>query len=365
MRFVSVLKHQNVHLFSPLRLREVELRNRIVVSPMCQYSSEDGFANDWHLVHLGSRAVGGAALVFTEASAVLPEGRISPQDLGVWKDEHVEMLARIFAFVRQQGAVPGMQLAHAGRKASTARPWEGGKPLGVADGGWTPIFGPSPLPFAEGYQTPEELDHAGLAHIRDAFAQAAKRALRAGAEVVEIHSAHGYLLHSFLSPLSNRRTDQYGGSFDNRIRFLCETVAAVREVWPEKFPLFVRISSTDWTDGGWTGEDSVALAKKLKSLGVDLIDCSSGGNVADAKIPTGAGYQLPFAATIRAEAGIATGAVGMITDPAQADQIVRLGEADLILMARELLRHPYWPLNAARPLHQKLDPPSQYGRAFA
>lgn len=343
----------------------MELRNRIVVSPMCQYSSEDGFATDWHLVHLGSRAVGGAALVFTEAAAVLPEGRISPQDLGIWKDEQVEMLARIFAFVRQEGAAPGMQLAHAGRKASTARPWEGGKPLGEEQGGWSPIFGPSRLAFDDAYQTPEELDHAGIARIRDAFVAATQRALAAGAEVVEIHAAHGYLLHSFLSPLSNRRTDEYGGSFENRIRFLGETTTAVRAVWPEKYPLFVRISATDWTEGGWTGDDSVALAKKLKSLGVDVIDCSSGGNVADAKIPVGAGYQLPFAAKVRAEAEIATATVGMITSPEQADQIIRMGEADLVLMAREFLRHPYWPLNAAKPLHQKIAPPAQYGRAFS
>ena len=359
-----MLKHQNAHLFSPLRLREVELRNRIVVSPMCQYASADGFANDWHLVHLGTRAVGGAALVFTEAAAVLPEGRISPDDLGIWKDEHIEMLARIFDFVRQQGAVPGMQLAHAGRKASTARPWEGGKPLGASAGGWSPIFGPSPLPFDDGYQVPEELNRAGIERVRDAFAQAAKRALAAGAQVVEIHAAHGYLLHSYFSPLSNRRTDEYGGSFENRIRFLCETTKAVRAVWPDKFPLFVRISATDWTEGGWTGEDSVALAKKLKPLGVDVIDCSSGGNVANAQIPLGAGYQLPYAAKVRAEAEIATAAVGMITAPEQADQIVRTGEADLVVMAREFLRQPYWPLNAARQLHQKMEAPSQYGRAF-
>jgi 2,4-dienoyl-CoA reductase-like NADH-dependent reductase (Old Yellow Enzyme family) len=331
---------------------------------MCQYSSADGFANDWHLVHLGSRAVGGAALVFTEAAAVLPDGRISPEDLGIWKDEQIEMLARIFQFIEAQGAVPGMQLAHAGRKASTSAPWKGGKPLGRGEGGWSPIFAPSPLPFDEGHQTPQEFDHAGIAKITQAFAQAAERALRAGAKVVEIHAAHGYLLHSFFSPLSNRRADEYGGSFENRIRFLCETTAAVRKVWPEKYPLFVRISSTDWTDGGWNGGDSVALAKELKSLGVDLIDCSSGGNVASAKIPIGAGYQVPFAAQIRREAKIATGAVGMITSPEQADQIVRLGQADLVLMAREFLRHPYWPLNAARPLHQKPDVPSQYSRAF-
>ncbi|MEO5718201.1 MAG: NADH:flavin oxidoreductase/NADH oxidase [Chthoniobacterales bacterium] len=354
-----------VHLFSPLSLRGVEFRNRIVVSPMCQYSSADGFANDWHLVHLGSRAVGGAALVFTEAAAVTEEGRISPEDLGIWKDAQIEMLSRIFKFIAAQGAVPAMQLAHAGRKASTSAPWKGGNPVGPAEGGWSPIYGPSPLPFTEDYQTPQELDRSGIERIRTAFVDAARRAQEAGAQVVEIHAAHGYLLHSFLSPLSNQRTDDYGGSFENRIRFLCETTAAVRQVWPEKFPLFVRISSTDWTEGGWSGDDSVALAIKLKSLGVDLIDCSSGGNVPQAKIPVGPGYQLPFAARIRREAGIATGAVGMITAPEQADQIVRMGEADLVLMAREFLRHPYWPLNSARPLHQTAETPPQYGRAFA
>jgi 2,4-dienoyl-CoA reductase-like NADH-dependent reductase (Old Yellow Enzyme family) len=345
-------------------MRDVLLRNRIVVSPMCQYSSTDGFANDWHLVHLGSRAVGGAALVFTEAAAVLEEGRISPQDLGIWKDEHVEMLSQICKFIEAQGAAPGIQLAHAGRKASTSAPWKGGKPLGKDEGGWSPIFSPSPLPFAEEYQTPQELDRAGIMRVCAAFAEAARRALLAGAKVLEIHSAHGYLLHSFLSPLSNQRADEYGGSFANRIRSLCETAEAVRRVWPEKYPLFVRISATDWTESGWTIEDSVALAKKLKSLGVDLIDCSSGGNVPNAKIPIGPGYQVPFAETIRREAGIATGAVGMITAPEQADQIVRLGQADFVLMAREFLRHPYWPLNAACPLHQDLSAPPQYGRAF-
>jgi 2,4-dienoyl-CoA reductase-like NADH-dependent reductase (Old Yellow Enzyme family) len=364
MRFFGVIVHQNAHLFSPLTIRDVQFRNRIVVSPMCQYSSTDGCANDWHLVHLGSRAVGGAALVFTEAAAVLEDGRISPDDLGIWKDAQIEMLARIFHFIEGQGAVPGMQLAHAGRKASTSAPWKGGKSLGVAEGGWSPIFGPSPLAFDAGYQTPRELDQSGIERVREAFAHGAQRALQAGAKVMEIHAAHGYLLHSFLSPLSNRRTDQYGGLFENRIRLLCETVLAVRHAWPEKYPLFVRISATDWTEGGWTGEDSVALAKKLKPLAVDLIDCSSGGNVPNAKIPIGAGYQVPFAAQIRREAEIATGAVGMITAPEQADHIVRTGQADLVLMAREFLRHPYWPLNAACPLHQKMDAPSQYGRAF-
>jgi 2,4-dienoyl-CoA reductase-like NADH-dependent reductase (Old Yellow Enzyme family) len=352
------------HLFSPLRLRDLNLRNRIVVSPMCQYSSSDGFANDWHLVHLGSRAVGGAALVFTEAAAVVPDGRISPQDLGIWKDAQIEMLARIFQFIEAQGAIAGVQLAHAGRKASTGRPWEGGKPVSVADGGWSPIFAPSAVPFDDGYQVPQELDRIRIAEITEAFANAAQRALQAGAKVLEIHAAHGYLLHSFLSPLSNSRADEYGGSFENRIRFLCQTTTAVRKVWPEKYPLFVRISATDWIEGGWTDDDSVALARKLKSLGVDLIDCSSGGSVPRAKIPIGPGYQVRFAARIRREAEIATAAVGMITSPEQADQIVRLGQADLILMAREFLRHPYWPLEAGSALGQPVAPPPQYQRAF-
>jgi 2,4-dienoyl-CoA reductase-like NADH-dependent reductase (Old Yellow Enzyme family) len=257
-----------------------------------------------------------------------------------------------------------VQLAHAGRKASTGQPWKGGKPVSVADGGWTPIFAPSALPFADGYQVPQELDHVRIKEIAQAFANAAQRALHAGAKALEIHAAHGYLLHGFLSPLSNRRTDDYGGSFENRIRFLCQTIAAVRPVWPEKYPLFVRISATDWTEGGWTDDESVALAVKLKSLGVDLIDCSSGGNVRSAKIPVGPGYQVQFAARIRREAAIATGAVGMITSPEQADQIVRLGQADLILMAREFLRHPYWPLEAGFALGQQVAPPPQYQRAF-
>jgi 2,4-dienoyl-CoA reductase-like NADH-dependent reductase (Old Yellow Enzyme family) len=361
---LGVPEPENVHLFSPLQMRDVLFRNRIVVSPMCQYSSSDGFANDWHLVHLGGRAVGGAALVFTEAAAVLEEGRISPEDLGIWKDAHVETLRRICKFIEAQGAVPGIQLAHAGRKASTSAPWKGGKPLGTDEGGWSPIVAPSPLPFDQEYQTPQELDGAGIVRVSEAFAKAARRALQAGTKVVEIHAAHGYLLHSFLSPLSNRRADEDGGSFANRVRFLGEIVEAVRGIWPEKYPLFVRISATDWVERGWTIEDSVALAKKLKSLGVDLVDCSSGGNVPGARIPIGPGYQVRFAEKIRREAGIATGAVGMITAPEQADQIVRLGQADLVLMAREFLRHPYWPLHAARRLHQQLVAPPQYGRAF-
>jgi 2,4-dienoyl-CoA reductase-like NADH-dependent reductase (Old Yellow Enzyme family) len=357
-------QNQDAHLFSPLRLREVELRNRIVVSPMCQYSSVDGFATDWHLVHLGSRAVGGAGLIVLEASAVTPEGRISPDDLGIWKDEHVEMLARIFRFLEGQGAVGGIQLAHAGRKASTSSPWKGHAPLSPAEGGWSPIFAPSALAFDEGYQVPKELDRGGIERVVRAFGEAARRSLEAGAKVVEIHAAHGYLLNSFLSPLSNKRKDEYGGSFENRTRLLCEVTQAIRRVWPEKYPLLVRISATDWVEGGWTPNDSVALAKKLGSLGVDLIDCSTGGNVPDAAIPVGPGYQVPFAARVRADAGIRTAAVGMITEPKQADQIIRNGQADVVLMAREFLRDPYWPLHAAKELGQKTAAPPQYGRAF-
>jgi 2,4-dienoyl-CoA reductase-like NADH-dependent reductase (Old Yellow Enzyme family) len=352
------------HLFAPLQIRDVHFRNRIAVSPMCEYSSQEGFANDWHLVHLGSRAVGGAGLVLTEAAAVLPEGRITPDDLGIWSDEHVEMLSRIFGFVEAQGAVAGMQLAHAGRKASTSTPWKGGTPIDESAGGWRPIAAPSALAFDEGYQVPEALDEHGIRRVAEAFAQAALRCLKAGGKVVEIHAAHGYLLHEFLSPLSNHRADRYGGSFENRIRAVCEVVDAVRRVWPERYPLFVRISATEWTDGGWTGGDSVALATKLRTLGADLIDCSSGGNVPRAKIPLGAGYQVPFAAQVKREAEILTAAVGMITVPEQADQILRNGEADMVFLAREMLRDPYWPLHAARRLGQKVSGPVQYGRAF-
>lgn len=330
---------------------------------MCQYSSQDGFANDWHLVHLGSRAVGGAGVVIAEASAVLPEGRISPGDLGIYKDAHAEMLSRIFRFIEQQGAVPGIQLAHAGRKASTAVPWKGGRPIEPAHGGWTPIFGPSALPFDAGSQTPKELSPGEIAAIVRAFAEAGRRALEAGAKVIEIHGAHGYLINSFLSPLSNRRTDEYGGSFLNRIRLLKEVVIAVRQVWPEMLPLFVRLSATDWTEGGWTIDDSVGLARALKPLGVDLIDCSSGGVVPGVAVRAGAGYQVPFASRIRRDTQIPTAAVGMITDAMQADQIVRNGEADLILMARAALRDPYLPLHAASVLRQEQKWPDQYLRA--
>lgn len=362
---MSTLNDPSVHLFAPLQLRDVQLRHRIGVSPMCQYSSVDGFANDWHLVHLGSRAVGGAALVLTEATAVLAEGRISPEDLGIWKDEHSEMLARIFRFIEAQGAVPGMQLAHAGRKASAAAPWKTGEPVvAEKDGGWRPIFAPSPLPFSPGDIVPEELSHEGIARVVHAFADASLRALEAGAKVIEIHAAHGYLLHSFLSPLSNQRTDEYGGSFENRTRALREVVTAIRAVWPERLPLLVRISATDWVEGGWDIEQSVALARQLKTLGVDLVDCSSGGAVPGATIPVGPGYQVPFAERIRAEAGIATAAVGMITTPEQADQIIRTGQADIVFLAREFLRDPNWPLHAALRLKQDLHVADQYRRAF-
>ncbi len=331
---------------------------------MCQYSSEDGFANAWHTVHLGSRAVGGAGLVFTEAAAVEARGRISPQDLGIYQDAHILPLQEITDFIREQGVVAGIQLAHAGRKASTARPWEGGTPVSQEKGGWKPIVGPSAIPFDTGYQTPETLDAAEIKEIVRAFGVAAIRADGAGFEVIEIHAAHGYLLHEFLSPLSNQRTDAYGGSFENRTRFLREVVEEVRRHWPERFPLFVRLSVTDWTEGGWTIEESIETARLLKPLGVDLIDCSSGGNVARASIPVGAGYQTAFASRIRQEAGVMTGAVGMITSPQQADHIICTEQADMALLARELLRDPYWPLRAAKELHQEIPVPPQYERAW-
>lgn len=352
-----------MHLFSPLSIREVEFRNRITVSPMCQYSSVDGLASDWHFVHLGSRAVGGAGLVFTEAAAVEPGGRISPDDLGIWENKHIEPLARIARFLDAQGAVAGIQLAHAGRKASTSAPWKGGGPIDESGGGWRPIFAPSAIPFDTGYQVPQALDQAGIARIACCFADAVARSLEAGFRVVEIHAAHGYLLHEFLSPLSNKRDDQYGGTFDNRVRLVCEVTEAVRRVWPERLPLFVRISATDWAVGGWTIEDSVALARRLAPLGVDVVDCSSGGLVPHARIPAGPGYQVPFAERIRREANIMTGAVGMITSPEQADQIIRNGQADTVLFARQLLRDPYWPLHAAHALRQDVVWPPQYLRA--
>jgi 2,4-dienoyl-CoA reductase-like NADH-dependent reductase (Old Yellow Enzyme family) len=352
-----------VHLFEPLVIRDITFANRVFVSPMCQYSSTDGYANDWHFVHLGSRAVGGAGLVLTEATAVLPEGRISPQDLGIWKDDHIEPLARIARFIREQGSVAGMQLAHAGRKASTYRPWAGSGTVLESNGGWSHVVAPSAVPFADHYPMPRALSIDGIKNIVSAFAAAARRACEAGFRVIEIHAAHGYLIHEFLSSYSNRRTDNYGGSFENRTRILRETVAAVRDAWPERAPLFVRISATDWIDGGWDIEQSVELARQLTELGADLIDCSSGGNLAQAKIPVGPGYQTQFAERVRREANILTGAVGMITSPAQAEHILISGQADAVIIAREFLRDPYWPLRAARELEQPISWPVQYLRA--
>jgi 2,4-dienoyl-CoA reductase-like NADH-dependent reductase (Old Yellow Enzyme family) len=350
-------------LFDELILRGVALRNRIVVSPMCQYSSRDGLANDWHYVHLASRAVGGAGLVFTEATAVTPEGRISPQDMGLWNDAQIEPLARIVRFIDAQGVAAGMQLAHAGRKASTVPPWNGSGPAAESIGGWTNIVAPSAIPFAETSATPKALDEAGIAATVDAFAQAARRSLAAGYRVLEIHAAHGYLLHEFFSPLSNERTDGWGGSFENRTRIARDVVDAVRQVWPESLPLFMRISATDWVEGGWDVTQSIELARTLKPRGVDLVDCSTGGNVSGVKIPLVPGYQVPFAERIRREAGIATGAVGLITLPAQADEIIARGQADVVLLAREMLRDPYWPLRAARELGRAMEWPVQYLRA--
>ncbi len=348
-------------LFTPLWIRDISFNNRIVVSPMCQYSSRDGMADDWHLVHLGSRAVGGAGLIFTEATAVSPEGRISPADLGIWKDEQVEGLRRIVKFVRSQGSEIGIQLAHAGRKASVTEPWNGGKL--VKKGGWQPVA-PSAIAFDEGYAEPAELTLDGIAQVIDEFKAAARRAMKAGFKVVEIHAAHGYLLHQFLSPLSNRRTDNYGGAFENRVRLLTEVASAVRTAWPSGYPLFVRISATDWADGGWTIEDSVRLAGMLKGLGVDVVDCSSGGLVPGVKIPVGPGYQVGFSERIRSATGILTAAVGMITEVAQAEAILVEGQADLIVMARQLLRDPYFPLHAADELgFSDIHWPLQYQRA--
>ena len=351
------------HLFEPLTVRGTTFPNRVFVSPMCEYSSSDGFANDWHFVHLGTRAVGGAGLVFTEATAVTPEGRISPEDLGIWKDDHVEMLARIVRFVHEQGSVSGMQLAHAGRKASTYRPWSGNGAIAEGDGGWQNVLAPSAVAFADNYPQPVEMSKQDIASTITSFADAATRALAAGFRVVEIHAAHGYLAHEFLSPLSNQRQDEYGGSFENRTRIVREITQAIRRVWPEDRPLFTRISATDWTPGGWDIEQSIELARQLKPLGVDLIDCSSGGNVAVAKIPVGPGYQTPFAERIRKEAEILTGTVGMITTAIQAEHIIQTGQADAVLLAREMLRDPYFPMRAARQLGHEMTWPAQYLRA--
>ncbi len=350
-------------LFHPLTIRDLTFANRMFVSPMCQYSSHDGYANDWHFVHLGSRAVGGAGLVLTEATAVLPEGRISPQDLGIWTDEHIEMLGRIVNFIHEQGSIAGMQLAHAGRKASTRRPWETPGTVPESEGGWKKVVAPSALAFTDTYPMPQALTTDGIQEVVSAFAAAARRACQAGFRVIESHAAHGYLSHEFLSPLSNRREDDYGGSFENRTRLCCEVVAAVRSAWPKELPLFLRISATDWIDGAWDIQQSVKLAGQLKQLGVDLIDCSSGGNVPHAKIPVGPGYQVAFAERIRREAEIMTGAVGLITSPVQAEHIIRTEQADAVIMAREFLRNPYWPLRAARELEQPIAWPVQYLRA--
>ena len=349
------------HLFTPFQIRSITLKNRIVVSPMCQYSSEDGFANDWHFVHLGSMAVGGSSLVFTEATAVNPEGRISPHDLGIWKDEHITELKKITQFIEKQGAVPGMQLAHAGRKASTTEPWNDDKLIPISAGGWKTVA-PSPIPFSETKDTPLELTIAEIEKIVADFKAAAHRALTSGFKVLEIHGAHGYLINEFTSPLSNQRTDKYGGSFENRIRFLLEIIAAIRSVWPADYPLFLRISAIDWTDDGWKIEDSVQLAEIVKDKGVDLIDCSSGGVVGHVKIPARPNYQVPFAAAVR-KAGIPTGAVGIIVTGEQAEAILAEGQADLILLARELLRDPHFPLRAARELDYDIPWPLQYERA--
>ena len=350
-------------LFTLVQYREIELRNRIVVSPMCEYSSEDGFANEWHFVHLGSRAVGGAGLVFTEAAAVEDRGRISPQDLGIYKDEHIDELARINRFMKSHGSVPGIQLAHAGRKASTRRPWEGRGTVPTEEGGWTPIA-PSALPFSDSYPMPRAMVDEDFGVVLESFRQATIRSLAAGFEVIELHAAHGYLIHEFLSPISNKRTDIYGGPLENRSRLLMQVVQAIRKEWPERLPLFVRISASEWSEGGFDLDEAVAVCMLLREAGVDLIDCSSGGNVPNPKIEEGPGYQAPFAERIRKDARIPTGAVGMITSPEQAEHILRTGQADLIVIARELLRDPYWPRRAAKALKAEITAPIQYQRAW-
>jgi len=352
------------HLFQPLTIRSVTLRNRVGVSPMCQYSAEDGVANDWHYVHLGSRAVGGAGLVIVEATAVAPEGRITPGCMGLWGEKHIEPLARIAKFVKAHGSVAGIQIAHAGRKASADLPWKGGAHLPDDQGGW-PTIAPSAIPFGGDLpKVPRAMTEADIVRVQADFVATAKRALAAGFEWLELHAAHGYLINEFLSPLANHRVDKYGGSFENRIRLLLDTTRAVRRVWPDRLPLAVRISAIDWRPDGWQIEDSIALAKLLKAEGVDLIDCSSGGVAPDAKITVAPGYQVPFAEKIRHGAGIATAAVGFITEPKQADDIVRNGQADVVLLARQMLVDPYWPAHAAKTLGHKLTPPNQYARAW-
>ena len=350
------------HLFSPLKIRDLTIRNRIFVSPMCMYSAAEGMPNDWHLVHLGSRAAGGAGLVIAEATAVAPEGRITPADTGIWNDQQGDAWARVARFIKQQGAAAAIQLAHAGRKASTAAPWDGGKAIDTTKGGWQPV-GPGSAPFDHGHAYPTAMTFEQIQTTVDAFAAAARRALAAGFDIVEIHMAHGYLLHSFLSALSNDRRDDYGGSLENRMRFPLAVIGAVRAAWPMSKPLFVRISATDWAEGGWDIGQSIDLARRLKAEGVDLVDCSTGGLVPRAQVPTGAGYQVPFAEGIRREAGILTGAVGLITTPAQAEDILKNERADAVLMARELLRNPHWPLWAADQLGETIPWPKQYERA--
>ena len=350
------------HLFEPLKLRDIVLANRIGIPPMCQYSAHDGMATDWHFVHYGSRAVAGVGLMIIEATAVTPEGRISRGDLGIWDDKQILPLARIAHFLKEQGCVAAIQLAHAGRKASVKLGWQGQGTLSEAEGGWTAVA-PSPVSFGEGYAVPSELDEAGIRYVVAQFTAGARRAREAGFQTIEIHSAHGYLLHQFLSPLSNRRTDVYGGSFANRTRLVREVVAAVRAEWPERLPLIVRLSATDWVEGGWNLDETIELCRTLKELGVDLVDVSSGGLVPTAVMPSGPGFQTEFASRVRREAGIATAAVGMITSPAQADHIIRTGQADMVLIGREILRNPYWPLGAAQTLDVATSWPHQYLRA--
>lgn len=350
------------NLFTPFKLRSIEFRNRIFVSPMCQYSSQDGIPQAWHLVHLGSRAVGGAACVIQEATAVSAEGRISPSDAGIWNDAQMEAYKPITRFIKEQGAVPGIQIAHAGRKASMPAPWDGNKGLDETQGGW-PVVAPSALPFNDDYPKPRVLTETEIGAVVQSFVQAAKRSLAAGYEVIEIHAAHGYLLHEFLSPLSNQRTDRYGGSLENRMRLTLEVAEAVRKIWPDHLPVLTRISASDWAEGGWDIQQSIELCKKLKVIGIDLIDTSSGGLVPYAKIPAAPNYQVPFAAAIRKDADMPTGAVGMITAPEQAETIIAQKQADVVLLARELLRDPYWPLHAAQALGTDIDWPKQYDRA--